>query len=101
MKAKFSLCSRPWLEVELAHENTLTLRGLSLRLLKKYLGKMGAQEISNHHFSGEGWSVTMSVSTVRVLKSDMDEIEVVFDGNPDAVRDAIAELRKKTFRGGG
>jgi len=80
---------------------TLVLRGLSLRLIKSYLVKLAAVEVRPNCFKGQGWAVTLDVRKVLVLKSMMDEIEVAFSGDPAAVQEAIAQLRKKTFRGGG
>ncbi len=81
--------------------NTLVLRGLSLRLLKSYLVKLEAVETRPNYFEGQGWSVALDARKVPVLKSMMDEIEVAFSGEPEAVQEAIVQLRKKTFRGGG
>lgn len=80
---------------------TLVLRGLSLRLLKSYLVKLGARETQPNCFEGRGWTVTLEARKVPVLKSMLDEIEVAFSGEPAAVQEAIVQLRKKTLRGGG
>lgn len=85
-----------------AQKNTLLLRGLSPRLLKSYLVKLNAVETMPDHFQSDvGWSVTLVARKVQLLASELDEIEVVFEGNPEIVREAIAQLRKKTLRGGG
>lgn len=79
----------------------LVLRGLSLRLLKTYLAKLDAVETQPNRFEGPGWAVELSVRKVAVLHSWMDEIEVAFSGTPEIVAVAVAQLRKKTLRGGG
>lgn len=85
----------------MSDENKLVLRGLSPRLLKSYLVKLEAVEVSENRFEAEGWAATLDARKVPVLKSEMDEIEVTFDGEPDVVAEAIVQLRKKTLRGGG
>mgnify|MGYP002626153143 CR=1 FL=1 len=79
----------------------LVLRGLSLRLLKTYLVKLGASETAPDRFEGAGWAVELCVRQVPVLRSQMDEITAAFSGEPAAVDDAVARLRKMTLRGGG
>jgi len=82
-------------------ENKLVLRGLSPRLLKTYLVKLDAVEISENVYQGDGWTVTLDSRKVPMAIAELDEITVTFDGEPDVVTEAIAQLRKKTLRGGG
>ncbi len=82
-------------------ENELVLRGLSPRLLKTYLVKLNAVEISENVYKGDGWSVTLDARKVPMAIAELDEITVTFDGKPDVVTEAIRQLRKKTLRGGG
>jgi len=85
----------------LTHERTLVLRGLSPRLLKTYLVKLGAIEVSAGRFEHARWAVDLVARKVHVFNSVLDEVEVRFEGTDQAVTQAIAQLRKKTLRGGG
>ena|GEM_PF-3941237 len=85
----------------MTHERTLVLRGLSLRLLKTYLVKLGAVEVGAGRFEHARWAVELTARKVSVLHSVLDEVELRFEGADQAVAQAIVQLRKKTLRGGG
>jgi len=77
------------------------LRGLSPRLLKTYLVKLGAVEVSAGRLEHARWAVELTARKVSLFHSVLDEVELRFEGTDQAVTQAIAQLRKKTLRGGG
>jgi len=79
----------------------LTLRGLSERLVGRYLEKLGARETTSGELVATGWAASLSVEEARVGVLTLDEVRVRFEGEPEAVTRAVAALRKMSVRGGG
>lgn len=89
-------------------ESTLSVRGISERLLRAYLIELGARsdahEASRAHMTANDWSVTWSRRTVAIGGSaslKLTQFDLVLSGEADRVTQVREQLLTKAQRGGG
>ena len=88
--------------------STLSVRGISERLLRDYLHELGAQpdaqDASRAHMTANDWSVTWSRQVVAIVGSDslkLTQFDLVLSGETDSVTQVREQLLAKAQRGGG
>ncbi|WP_425494207.1 hypothetical protein [Natronobiforma cellulositropha] len=77
-------------------------RGISLRLAREYLERLGGDSTDESLVTGDGWRATLSAETVSVGPSlELTEVTVVFEGEAAAVEAVLERFSQKAMRAGG
>lgn len=81
-------------------------RGISVRLARNYLERLGGTVVDDHTVEGDGWRADLSAEKVSIGPSiELTEVTVVFeagDGFGEAALDElVADFSQKAMRAGG
>ncbi|MFA1609474.1 hypothetical protein [Halobellus rubicundus] len=77
-------------------------RGISVRLARKYLGKLGGTAVDDERVEADDWAASLSASKVSIGPTlELTEVTVTFEGDPDALDDLIERFSQKAMRAGG
>jgi MoaD family protein len=77
-------------------------RGISERLAREYLVKLGGEKVDDHRVEGPDWSVETSAEKVNVAGSmQLTEVTVVFEGPPATLEPLMEKFGRKAMRAGG
>lgn len=76
--------------------------GVPLWLMKEYLASLGAVEVSENEFEGDGWRAVLRKATPRRIGSlVVGGATADFSGDDHALQAMFGKLHVKTMRGGG
>jgi len=79
-----------------------SFRGISTRLAIKYLETLGGEQTSETRVEADDWAVDLSAQTVGVGPSmSLTQVDLVFEGDPDALDPLIERFAQKAMRAGG
>ncbi|MFB6070832.1 MAG: hypothetical protein ABEJ76_07390 [Halanaeroarchaeum sp.] len=79
-----------------------SFRGISTRLARRYLERLGGEVVDDGTVRGEGWRASVSAETVSIGPSlELTEVTVVFEGDEETVVDVEERFAKKAVRAGG
>jgi len=77
-------------------------RGISLRLAREYLVKLGGEAVAEDRVEADGWAASLSDETVSIGPTlTLTEVTVVFEGDSGALEDLIERFSQKAMRAGG
>jgi hypothetical protein len=77
-------------------------RGISLRLAREYLVKLGGEAVDEDRVEADGWAASLSAEKVSVGPTlKLTEVTVVFEGDTDALEGLIPKFSQKAMRAGG
>ncbi|MGQ4556653.1 hypothetical protein [Halobellus sp. GM3] len=77
-------------------------RGISVRLARHYLEKLGGDVVGDERVEGEGWTATLSSEKVSIGPTlSLTEVTVAFEGDPAALDSLIERFSRKAMRAGG
>lgn len=79
-----------------------SFRGISQRLATHYLTNLGGDEVEHGHVEGDGWQVELSEEKVSIGPTvKLNQVTVVFEGDPEAVDAIVDRFAQKAMRAGG
>jgi hypothetical protein len=79
-----------------------TFRGISLRLARHYLTNLGGEAVSDREVRSGEWAATLSEASVSVGPSlTLNEVTVVFEGEPSTLDSLVERFAQKAVRAGG
>ncbi|MFB6093860.1 MAG: hypothetical protein ABEJ77_02840 [Halanaeroarchaeum sp.] len=79
-----------------------SFRGISVRLARRYLEKLGGEATDDHTVEGDGWAASLSSETVAIGPSiELTEVTVVFEGGEETLEDLVDDFAQKAMRAGG
>ncbi|MFB6251358.1 MAG: hypothetical protein ABEI27_06685 [Halobellus sp.] len=77
-------------------------RGISVRLARKYLQKLGGSAVADNRVEGDAWVATLADEKVSIGPSlKLTEVTVVFEGDPSTLDPLIERFSQKAMRAGG
>lgn len=77
-------------------------RGISLRLAREYLVKLGGEAVAEDRIEADDWSASLSAETVSIGPTlTLTEVTVVFEGEGQALDELIPRFSQKAMRAGG
>jgi hypothetical protein len=81
---------------------TKSYRGISLRLAREYLVKLGGEAVEADHVEADGWSASLSDEKVSIGPTlELTEVTVVFEGEDEALDELVPRFSQKAMRAGG
>jgi hypothetical protein len=81
---------------------TKSYRGISLRLAREYLVKLGGEAVAEDRIEGSGWTASLSAEKVSIGPTlQLTEVTVVFEGNTETLEGLIPKFSQKAMRAGG
>jgi hypothetical protein len=79
-----------------------SFRGISLRLARHYLEKLGGEAVNDERIEADDWTASLSAEKVSIGPTlKLTEVTVVFEGDPDALDGLIERFSQKAMRAGG
>ncbi|QCC46553.1 hypothetical protein [Halobellus limi] len=79
-----------------------SFRGISLRLARHYLEKLGGDAVGDERVEADDWAASLSAEKVSIGPTlKLTEVTVVFEGDPAALDDLIDRFSQKAMRAGG
>jgi len=79
-----------------------SFRGISVRLARHYLEKLGGEIVDDERVEGEGWTASLSAEKVSIGPTlELTEVTVVFEGDPETLDALIDRFSQKAMRAGG
>ncbi|QSG05698.1 hypothetical protein [Halapricum desulfuricans] len=79
-----------------------TFRGISARLARHYLSKLGGTIVDETTVEGPDWTATLSTETVEIGPSiELTEVTVVVEGDDETVPVLVESFARKAMRAGG
>ncbi|WP_226005495.1 hypothetical protein [Natrinema salinisoli] len=79
-----------------------SFRGISERLVVRYLTNLGGEQVAEDTVEGDGWSATFSSEKVDIGPSlQLTEISIVFEGEADTLDPLVDKFAQKAMRAGG
>jgi len=77
-------------------------RGISVRLARHYLEKLGGEIVSDERVESDAWTASLSAEKVSIGPTlSLTEVTVVFEGDPEALDRLIERFSQKAMRAGG
>ncbi|MFB6089517.1 MAG: hypothetical protein ABEJ97_00530 [Halobellus sp.] len=77
-------------------------RGISIRLARKYLEKLGGTAVDDERVEADAWAASLSAATVSIGPTlELTEVTVTFEGDPEALDGLIDRFSQKAMRAGG
>lgn len=77
-------------------------RGISVRLARKYLEKLGGTVVDDERVEADDWAASLTSSTVSIGPTlELTEVTVTFEGDPTALDDLVERFSRKAMRAGG
>lgn len=81
---------------------TKSYRGISLRLAREYLVKLGGEAVAEDRIEGDGWAASLSAEKVSIGPTlQLTEVTVVFEGDTETLEGLIPKFSQKAMRAGG
>ena len=81
---------------------TKSYRGISLRLAREYLAKLGGEAVAEDRIEGDGWAASLSAEKVSIGPTlQLTEVTVVFEGDTETLEGLIPKFSQKAMRAGG
>ena len=81
---------------------TKSYRGISLRLAREYLVKLGGDAVTDNRVTGDGWAASLSAEQVSIGPTlKLTEVTVVFEGEGETLEELIPKFSQKAMRAGG
>ncbi len=81
---------------------TKSFRGISLRLAREYLVKLGGDAVADDRVEADDWAVSLSAEKVSIGPTlTLTEVTVVFEGDPEALDSLVPRFSQKAMRAGG
>ncbi|OLZ41800.1 hypothetical protein A6E15_12750 [Natrinema saccharevitans] len=79
-----------------------SFRGISERLVVRYLTNLGGEQVDDHTIDGEDWTATFSSETVGIGPSlQLTEVTIVFEGDEETLEPLVENFAQKAMRAGG
>jgi hypothetical protein len=79
-----------------------SFRGISARLALKYLESLGGEQVGENRVEADDWEAEFSSETATVGRSfKVNQIDIVFQGNPEVLDEYIEKFAQKAIRAGG
>ena len=84
-----------------------SFRGISERLVVRYLTNLGGEQVAPDTVAGEGWTATFSSETVDIGPTlTLTEITIIFESDEDelesdALEKFVERFAQKAMRAGG
>ncbi|ELY70929.1 hypothetical protein [Natrinema versiforme] len=79
-----------------------SFRGISERLVIRYLTNLGGEQVAADTVEGEDWTATFSSEQVGIGPSlKLTEITIVFEGDDDTLEPLVERFAQKAMRAGG
>ncbi|QCC58207.1 hypothetical protein NP511_06685 [Natrinema thermotolerans] len=79
-----------------------SFRGISERLVVRYLTNLGGEQVDDDTVEGEDWTATFSSETVAVGPSlQLTEVTIVFEGDEETLEPLVEQFAQKAMRAGG
>jgi hypothetical protein len=77
-------------------------RGISLRLAREYLVKLGGEAVAEDRVEADGWAASLAAEKVSIGPTlQLTEVTVVFEGEGEALEELIPRFSQKAMRAGG
>ncbi len=79
-----------------------SFRGISERLVVRYLTNLGGERVAEETVAGDGWTATFSSESVAIGPSlTLTEVTIVFEGDEDTLEPLVERFAQKAMRAGG
>ncbi|ELZ11429.1 hypothetical protein C478_13500 [Natrinema thermotolerans DSM 11552] len=79
-----------------------SFRGISERLVVRYLTNLGGEQVADDTVEGEDWTATFSSERVGVGPSlQLTEVTIVFEGDEETLEPLVEQFAQKAMRAGG
>ncbi|ELY90698.1 hypothetical protein [Natrinema altunense] len=79
-----------------------SFRGISERLVVRYLTNLGGERVAEETVAGDGWTATFSSESVAIGPSlTLTEVTIVFEGDEDTLESLVERFAQKAMRAGG
>ena len=79
-----------------------SFRGISERLVVRYLTKLGGQQVADDTVVGDDWTATFSSETVGIGPSlQLTEVTITFEGEEETLEGLVERFAQKAMRAGG
>ncbi len=79
-----------------------SFRGISERLVVRYLTNLGGERVGDDRVEGEDWTATFSSETVAVGPSlQLTEVTIAFEGDEETLEPLVEKFAQKAMRAGG
>jgi hypothetical protein len=79
-----------------------SFRGISERLVVRYLTNLGGEQVAEDTVEGEDWTATFSSEKVDIGPSlHLTEITIAFEGDEDTLDPLVDKFAQKAMRAGG
>ncbi|MFB6091651.1 MAG: hypothetical protein ABEK02_01430 [Haloquadratum sp.] len=79
-----------------------SFRGISLRLARQYLEKLGGEVVDDDRVTADGWTASLSAESVSIGPTlTLTEVTVRFEGDPETLDGVIERFAQKAMRAGG
>ena len=79
-----------------------SFRGISERLVVRYLTKLGGEQVADDTVAGDDWTATFSSETVGVGPSlQLTEVTIAFEGDEETLEPLVERFAQKAMRAGG
>ncbi|QCW04228.1 hypothetical protein [Natrinema pallidum] len=79
-----------------------SFRGISERLVVRYLTNLGGERAAEDTVAGDGWTATFSSESVAIGPSlTLTEVTIVFEGDEDTLEPLVEQFAQKAMRAGG
>ncbi|AGB32959.1 hypothetical protein C488_09931 [Natrinema pellirubrum DSM 15624] len=79
-----------------------SFRGISERLVVRYLTNLGGEQVDDTTVEGEDWTATFSSERVGVGPSlQLTEVTIVFEGDEETLEPLVEQFAQKAMRAGG
>ena len=77
-------------------------RGISIRLAREYLVKLGGEAIEDDHVEADAWTASLSAEKISIGPTlTLTEVTVVFEGETGTLDPLIERFSQKAMRAGG
>ncbi|SER73976.1 hypothetical protein [Natrinema salaciae] len=79
-----------------------SFRGISERLVIRYLTNLGGEQVDEETVEGDDWTATLSSETVGIGPSlTLTEVTIVFEGEAETLDPLVEQFAQKAMRAGG
>ncbi|MBZ6494391.1 MULTISPECIES: hypothetical protein [Natrinema] len=79
-----------------------SFRGISERLVIRYLTNLGGEQVAEDTVEGDDWTATFSSATVDIGPSlQLTEVTIVFEGEEETLDPLVERFAQKAMRAGG
>jgi hypothetical protein len=79
-----------------------SFRGISVRLARHYLTRLGGTVADDTTVEGEDWTASLSSEKIPIGPSiEVTEVTVIIEGDEDVVPSLVEDFAQKAMRAGG